>query len=207
MNLSGIREFHVDYYSKLVQKHGSTLGSVGQTSRSQRKRFEKIYEIGDWENKSVLDVGCGLASFYDFLKEKRVKANYTGVDVTPAMIQLAKESHPDIADKLKITDILTEEVSKMVDYVISVGALNLPIANENVSVMLKFIERMYSRCNVGIAISMTSSLTKKPNKNTFYYNPSRILDGVSSLCQNMRIDHTYLPHDFTLFCYKLDLYS
>jgi hypothetical protein len=60
---------------------------------------------------------------------------------------------------------------------------------------------------VGIAITMTSSLTRKPHPTTFYYNPLEILAGTFEFCSNVRLDHTYLPHDFALFCYKKATYD
>jgi len=54
---------------------------------------------------------------------------------------------------------------------------------------------------------MTSSLSKKKNNETFYYNPFEIGEYVSSFANNFRIEHSFLPHDFVLFVYKKDLYD
>jgi SAM-dependent methyltransferase len=192
----------------MVEKHGNSLGAVGLTEFSQKQRFEKMFEIGDWRGKSVLDVGCGLGHFYDFLDLKKASGDvdYTGFDISSAMIQYARENHPNIAEKFKVADFLTDTVSETFDYIIAGGILNLPLDGDNVDVTMKLIGKMYDTCNTGIAISMTSDYSRKQNEATFYYNPSEILDKVSAFCKNLRLDHSYMPHDFTLFCYKKDLY-
>ncbi|MCP5053423.1 MAG: hypothetical protein GY940_40030 [bacterium] len=69
------------------------------------------------------------------------------------------------------------------------------------------MRKMYQIANMGIAITMTSALTKKPNNDTFYYHPQDVLTKTYEFCTNVRLDHTYLPHDFTILCYKKDLYD
>jgi hypothetical protein len=54
---------------------------------------------------------------------------------------------------------------------------------------------------------MTSSLTLRPAEDTYYYDPAAVLRKIAGFCSNVRLDHTYLPHDFTVFCYTLDLYT
>ncbi|HLD14960.1 MAG TPA: class I SAM-dependent methyltransferase [Candidatus Nanoarchaeia archaeon] len=40
--------------------------------------------------KKVLDYGCGSALFYTYLRKKFPKMNYTGVDLSPDMLKVAK---------------------------------------------------------------------------------------------------------------------
>jgi len=69
------------------------------------------------------------------------------------------------------------------------------------------IKRMCDLSRIGFAISMTSALTRKPQNIIFYYNPADTAAEVTRHCQNVRLDHTYLPHDFTLVGNKKNLYD
>ena len=207
MEITEINENTIEYYSNLITEYGSDLKSVGQSEISQTKRFDKIIEIGDLNNKSILDVGCGLGSFFNFLMEKSIDAYYWGFDITPEMIRIAKKNHPEIEENYQVVDFLNEDITTKYDYVVSLGALNLPMSGRNISIAIEFINKMYNICNIGMAISMTSSFTKKPNNKTFYFEPNIIVEKVGKFCQNLKLDHSYLPHDFTLFCYKKGLYD
>src|SRR3990170_1002623 len=48
------------------------------------------------DGASVLDLGCGDARFYDYLKKKRHDIDYTGVDFCPEFIKLAKAKNPQL---------------------------------------------------------------------------------------------------------------
>jgi len=194
------------FYSDLAAKHGASLAGVGQTARSQTKRFAAILKIGDLEGRTLLDVGCGYGHLYTYLQNRRISVDYTGFDITPAMIEIARQANPEIADRFQLVDIMTEDLSGQYDYVVCNGALNVDWGN-NLSVMTRMIQRMYSLCGIGMAITMTSALTKRPTRGTYYFDPAEIVRRISPLCQNFILDHSYLPHDFALFAYKRNLYD
>jgi len=57
---------------------------------------------------------------------------------------------------------------------------------------------MFELTRIEIAVTMTSTLTKKAPKDTHYYDPSEILEHTAGFCQNVILDHTYLPQNFGL---------
>jgi ubiquinone/menaquinone biosynthesis C-methylase UbiE len=201
-------EKNLAYFSKTLEKFKDEHSAVAQSKTSHLKRFEKMLELGDFQGKSIIDVGCGIGGFYDFLQKKGIQCRYTGIDINDKMIARAQERLPDTAANFFVFDIIEEKLDKAFDYVISVGPLNLEFdSNLNMDMTKRLIDEMYRLAKIGSAISMTSAFTKKPTAGTFYYDPAKILSETSKFCANTRYDHTYLPHDFTLFCYKKDLYS
>lgn len=208
MNYDNVRKKNLDYFSKILEESENEHHAVGQSKLSQTKRFEKISELGDFNGKRLLDVGCGIGGFYRFLKEKGIVCDYFGIDINPGMIAAAKEKFPENKDKFFVFDILEEQMTETFDYVISVGPLNLKFeTNQNMDFTMRLMKEMVRLTIVGAAISMTSSFTRKPNEETFYYNPAVVLSETAKFCTNIKIDHTYLPHDFTIFCYKRNLYN
>jgi SAM-dependent methyltransferase len=201
-------EKNLDYFSKTLDEFKDEHLAVAQSEISHLKRFEKMLELGDFQGKSLLDVGCGIGGFYDFLRAKGIHCRYTGIDINEKMIAKARERLPEIVGNFLVFDIIEEKLDGNFDYVISVGPLNLKFdPGLNMEMTMKLIKKMFELADTGSAISMTSVLTKKPAAGTFYYDPAEILSETSKFCANVRYDHTYLPHDFTLFCYKKDLYS
>jgi SAM-dependent methyltransferase len=207
VDLESLRDFHIQYFSSQVALHGDDVASVGWTKHSQRKRFRKLLEIGDLASGSVLDIGCGQGGLYDFLVEACGAVDYWGFDITPGMIELARRRHPSIADRFQVHDILAKPVHRQFDYVVSIGPMNVPVPEGNVEPTMLLVRAMFEHCTNGIAISMTSSLTRRPSVGTYYYNPTTILERASEITPNVCLDHTYLPHDLMLFCYKADLYD
>lgn len=208
MDYKKVKEKNLTYFTGLLDESDDEHYVVAQSEISHRKRFEKILELGDFNNKTLLDVGCGIGGFFDFLKEKGINCDYTGVEINPRMIETAQEKHPDIKDKFFVFDIIEDNLNRQFDYVISNGPLNLKFASGmNMDMTMRLIQEMVKLAKIGIAITMTSGLTRKPHPETFYYHPREILAETVKFCANVRFDHTYLPHDFALFCYKKDLYD
>jgi len=201
-----VREANVATFSALARRWGATSAGVGYSDRSQAKRFEIISKVGDLQGKTVLDVGCGFGGFYDFLQKKGVGLDYTGFDITPAMVEMARKRWPLLSDRFIECDILVDDPKSQYDFVVSNGPLNLRFEN-NLEIMVRLIERMLKLSRIGMVITMTSALTKKPAESTYYYDPSEILRRVNAFCPNALVDHTYLPHDFAIFCYKRSLYD
>ena len=214
MNYDDIRKKNLDFFTKSLEESNDEHHAVGQSKLSQLKRFEKMLELGDFNGKRLLDVGCGLGGFYGFLREKCIACDYSGIDINPGMITAAKEKYPENQDKFFVFDILEKRMDEtfetldyVFDYVIAVGPLNLKFeTNHNLNFTIGLMKEMYRLAVTGSAISMTSSFTKKPNEETFYYDPAAVLSETAKFCTNVKIDHTYLPHDFAIFCYKRDLY-
>jgi len=208
VNYKKIKEQNIKFFSNTLKSSPNEHHSVAQSEISHLKRFEKILELGKFNNKRILDVGCGIGGFYGFLREQDIHTDYTGIDINEHMIDAAKKKYPELQNHFFVHDIIEKEMNETFDYIISVGPLNLKFeGSSNTDITMELIKKMYKMANIGIAISMTSSLTKRENKKTFYYDPVKILSRTFEFCKNVKFDHTYIPHDFVLFCYKKDLYD
>ena len=89
------------------------------------------------------------------------------------------------------------------DYITCIGILNLDFGgNTNIEMTKVLIKQLFKHAEIGFAISMTSSLSNKPSHDTFYFEAYDLVRFVSELTNNFTLSHSYLPNDFTLFCYK-----
>lgn len=198
----------IELHSRLMDQEIDEHRIVSQNERSHALRFSKIMELGDFNGKSILDVGCGLGAFYNLIKEKCIEADYFGIDINPRMIEKCKEKYPEIANHFLVHDIIVEDFVKKFDYIIVVGLINLDFGvNINNVMTEQLINQIHKHANIGYAVSMTSSLTRNPSTESYYYKPQEIISIISGICNNFKLDHTYMPHDFTVFCYKDDFYS
>jgi SAM-dependent methyltransferase len=207
-NYNSYKEKNNAFFDKLINDAADEHSAIGNSKASHEKRFLKILDIGDLRNKNVLDVGCGLGAFYSFLKLKNISVNYVGYDINEKMLTAASRNYPEIADKFKNVDVIENVIKDEFDYSISVGPLNLNMDKQtNYEITFKLLDSLFKLSKIGFALSMTSIMSRKKDDNTFYYDPSLIVNHISKYCNNYRIDHSYLPHDFTVFCYKDFFYN
>lgn len=94
---------------KIIEIYNETLEIYGYDQRALREfkgrqplRYEVLSEIGDLNNCSILDVGCGFGDIYAFLIKKGLNIKYTGYDINPNFIIIAKKGTPLLVLRLKI---------------------------------------------------------------------------------------------------------
>jgi SAM-dependent methyltransferase len=206
--LNKANEFSIRYHSDIMDQTDNEHKIVTQSERSHMKRFNAMLRLGDFNGKTVLDVGCGLGAFYNFLKHQGINADYYGVDINKRMVEGAKKHHPEIADRFSVFDIIAQDMGRQFDYVVAVGILNLNFGrNNNLELTARLSAQAHKHSRIGYAVGMTSALSRKPSPETYYYKPEEVLPLVTCNCSNFIFDHSYMPHDFTVHCYVGDFYG
>ena len=191
----------IEFYNQNVKKHKDDIKSVAWGSKeSQLKRFEILSQIADLEGQSVLDVGCGLGDFYGWLRNKYSDIRYTGIDITPSMIEIALKRFP--GTKFKVQNILElKKVRPTYDYVFASGIFNRRIPRHKHFIKDTII-RMFDLSKQGIAFNIMSTKADFMKKNEYYADPSKMLNFCTNLSRRFVLRHDYMPHDFTVYVYK-----
>lgn len=61
----------------------------------QKFTFSKLLDkIGSLKNKKVLEIGCGIGRWAKYLVEREPTIHYTGIDISPKMVEIAKKRVP-----------------------------------------------------------------------------------------------------------------
>ena len=190
--VDSVYSHYIDEYDK------NTVKCVGWLDGHENAliRFQKIYEAGIDENDSVLDVGCGVAHFYTYLKrDKGWNGKYLGVDPNKKAIDMIDEDintmHGTIED---LPDFMKY------DWVIANGVFNLGLREEH---SFWIIDNMISHANKGIIFNMLQAPYEDSKYEAYYqdYVKNKLLK-----YENDRIEiiEDYMDDDaeFTVYFYK-----
>src|SRR4051794_40336155 len=84
------------YYTQKVLKHGpSPQGVDWNSAESQEMRFSQLLRIVSVNQKcSINDYGCGYGRLLTFLQAGHYDVDYTGLEISEAMIAQARKLHP-----------------------------------------------------------------------------------------------------------------
>jgi SAM-dependent methyltransferase len=190
------------WYADKVRTYGYDHRGLGfRNKSSQEKRFEALLDLGDFDGSRVLDVGCGFGDFLAFLNERGVDPVYTGLDICEPMIERCMERFDPSIGRFLVGDALEHRPDEHYDYVIASGLFGLDSqgARERIRPTL---ERLFGWCRIGAAVNFLSTCSPNPVDGRIYVDPAKALEAGLTLTPAVRIDHTYLPNDFTLFVYK-----
>ena len=192
------------YWDRNAEKYGDSPKAFDWGSReSQNKRFDVLCDlVPRYEAFTLLDVGCGLGALWGWLATRFDRPfSYTGVDISPKMIQLAQEKHPNLI--FKVHD-MAEPLEERYDYVLLSGTLNKRIAEEEEQTAWarRVIRNCWDAAEKGLAYNMLSTYADHTAPDDYQYNPCKILRYAMSLSRWAKLDHTYMPHDFTVYLWR-----
>jgi ubiquinone/menaquinone biosynthesis C-methylase UbiE len=188
-------------YSRLLSRYHLECRALDWGSReSQELRFAILCQIGPLSGSSVLDVGCGLADFYHYLQAQGIEVEYTGYDLTPAMIDAARRRFPKI--RLEVRDLMaTADTSSRFDYVVASGIFYLRRI-EPQAYLETMVRQMFGLCRRGVAFNTLSAAASRQQSGEFYAQPGETLTRCLKITPRVVLRHDYLPHDFTVYLYR-----
>ena len=189
------------WYEDKVRTYGFDHRGLGFRSRSsQVKRFEALLELGDLDGRRVLDVGCGFGDLLAFLQERGIEPIYTGIDVCEPMVRRCIERF-GTQGRFEVADVLEYEPKQTFDYVIASGLFGLDADGVRERI-LPSLERMVGWARIGAAVNFLSAAYPTPAENRIYVEPGKAMEAALTLAPAVRLDHSYLPNDFTLYLYR-----
>jgi len=171
---------------------------VGWSSEfSKNIRFEVLCRIGNLNNRSILDVGCGFGDLYTLLARHYHSFSYQGVDINPNMIEAARVRYPEV---LFLTMDFGEYQGQKFDYVLASGALSFKVSDYK-HLYFGYIEKMFALANLGVAFNMLNADYHRDDDTFATYSIPEVHEFCSSLTKNISVSRDYLQHDFTLYIY------
>jgi len=187
------------YYSKLFEQYGYDPKSIGWGLRGGKLslRFETLLQIGQISGCSILDVGCGFGDLYGFLKFKKIKTKYFGVEINPKLVEVGKKIYPKA--KLEVRDIEKKPFNKKFDWVLASGITSHASTYPHIEGVLR---AMFRSCKQGVAMNFVSDLVDYRTKGLFYSSPEKIFTIAKSLSNRIVLRHDYMSYEFTIYIYK-----
>ena len=223
---SAIEHMNKHYLKKSA--HGELYKFWGSKD-AQLLRFKLLFEIGDLDNRSVLDVGCGLGEFYHFCKEKGASLiEYVGIDINSEIVAQANENFPElnllcmditkntfevngfdyvVASPKFIQFSMSMDITKNTfevngfDYVAASGLFNFECTNWNERVQF-IIGECYKISRLGVAVNFLRFRKENRNPIAHYVRYDDILKIVELHTNRFMLRADYKKNDFTVYMYK-----
>ncbi|CAG0969883.1 MAG: class I SAM-dependent methyltransferase [Candidatus Methanoperedens sp.] len=196
------KDLIVKRYHDRLDKYGYDIRALASGVKDRQLiRFKIMSEVGELNNHSILDLGCGFADFYQYLKNGGINVDYTGYDIYPDFIHICRNKFPEA--RFEIKDIQTDTIHQKFDYVISTQTFNNRLLYDNNEYLIKdIIRKAYDLSNIGVAIDMLTSYVDYKEDNLFYYNPEDVFKFCKSITKRVTLRHDYPLFEFTVYLYK-----
>lgn len=182
-----------EFYKESITKYGISAQGVHWNSQtSQYKRFEILTQFikDDIHTSLVLDVGCGMGEYYNYLMDRDLKPEaYLGIDCEEDMINIAQKRYPHT--NFKLQNVLTDTLLAS-DYYVCSGAMNILEVDE----FFIFIKKCFEKSSNGFAFNFL--------KNDSYnkIRKEEVINFCKELTSNIQTKDNYLENDFSIFLKK-----
>lgn len=195
------KEYVISFFDRELQMHGDRPQAVRWSPEGQVLHYECLLDIDeDIEGSRVLDYGCGKGDFYHFLKDRGISVDYTGFDINPNLISLAKRKYPGA--RFRVFDIETDELDGEFDYIFLCGVFNLKLKDLDKTIT-SVLKKLFTHCRKALAFNALSS--EDPRKSVeLNYLATEEMAGFArkELSSNVSFARERIPYDFTMFVKK-----
>lgn len=187
------------YYDQLVNQYGHSPRACDYGNPlSQQTKFRTLSEVMDLTGKTILDVGCGMGDYADYLTGRFRDFTYSGIDISPKMVETARQAHPSldiqmgniIKDAMGRFDVIT---ANGIFYLLGPGAPTL---------MKEMVARMYALSIRAVAFNSLSSWAHDKEEGEFYADPLETTEFCRQLTPWVVLRHDYHPRDFSVYLYR-----
>ncbi len=199
-----------NYYEKTLLKHKEGHKAVNWNSKSsQYLRFKKICEVGNLQNKKILDVGCGLGHLVNYLNINKKKVDYIGIDISQKMISKARRLESK-NKKFYCKDILKIKKSDLkllhADYVVNCGLFTVKDdfnSKEWWMIIQKILKNMYKLSKIGIAFNLMKFNVDYKDKHLHYQSIDKLIFFLEkNISKKIIIKNDYNLWEYTCLVYK-----
>lgn len=197
-----LASFHSE---KLAEFGVNPKGAGWNGEPAQATRFQQLAGLIRHESGfSLNDLGCGYGALLDWLRPRFGAFDYTGYDVSDAMVEAARARH---AGDDRARFVLSSELQPA-DYSIASGIFSLRVGRSDEEWMAyveSVLDGLDRNSRHGFAFNSLTvySDADKMRDELFYADPCRLFD----LCKrrysrNVALLHDYELYDFTILVRK-----
>lgn len=196
------KERIIERYNQRLAIYGDDIRSLASGTEERRRiRFEILYEVGIEEGSNILDLGCGFGDFYGYLQAIGIKnINYTGYDINPQLIEIARQKYP--AAQFEVKDIQIDQFPEF-DFIVSTSAFNLKLESQNnYEFVTEILNTCYKHSRIAVAIDFLTSYVDFESAEGFHYSPERIFAIAKCITKRVCLRHDYPLYEFCIYLYK-----
>jgi len=168
------------------------------------RQLEKLF--AEDRSFSINDIGCGYGALYSFLDGRYGDLDYYGCDISPAMVQAARET---VGDRPNAAFTMEAEPSRLADYGVASGIFNVRLnrtTQEWGEYLLEMLDAVDRTSRRGFAFNCLTSYSdaERMRDDLFYADPLAVFDTCKRrYARDVALLHDYGLYEFTILVRKV----
>jgi ubiquinone/menaquinone biosynthesis C-methylase UbiE len=192
----------IDRYVARLNQHGDDLRTLNVGDVEKYHRQHAVHAaIGPLAGSTVLDVGCGLGHFYEYLRRRCDTVRYVGYDMVEKFIAANREKFPQAT--FRVADVTRDPIPDRCDYAVMCQVFNNRYKNsDNLEIVRAVLAKTFEHADKAVSVDMLSTYVSYRDEHLYYYSPEEMFSFARTLTPYVSLLHGYLPHHFTLQLFK-----
>ncbi|MBY0493504.1 MAG: class I SAM-dependent methyltransferase [Cyanobacteria bacterium] len=189
-----------DYWDARAREKSDDCERIESGRKGQRLRFESFLRSHDLRGRSVLDIGCGVGDFLERLTAHGADSGYQGIDLSPEMIQRARERFPNGA--FEVGEAAT--IGRRYDYTVAFAIHNVKVEGGR-QILERSLRDQFAIADVAAHISLLTDRYAGFAPHIQAWRAEELLTLALSITPYVALRHDYLPNDFSVTLYRRPL--
>lgn len=205
----------VRHYEACFEKFGDSARGVDWPSESCAKLRHSVMDgiMGPLDLSrpknlvSVLDYGCGLGHFYEYLERGKRPIRFTGVDASSAFVNHCRSKFKGV--EFFVGDILEAPLKlprKFYDFVVLNGVMTEKrelTQKQMLKLFKSLVTRLFPLCKQGLAFNVMSAHVDWKRKDLFHLDFDIMADFLTrEVSRHFQIRHDYGLYEYTVYVYR-----
>ena len=178
-----------EYVEGFIGSGPIALNDINKTLESSGKSLRDFQHI--------LDFGCGIADLYPYIKDRGLNVEYTGIDIMPLFIKMAKDRY---GDEIKILNTNVLYFLEKFDWVFASGVFSIGF---DVNQLIEHITHFVKISNKGVCFNLLDK-DKFEGDVQVSFLQNEIINTIKNKFPelNLTVVNTYSVDDFTIILKK-----
>jgi SAM-dependent methyltransferase len=191
------------HYDALVDRYGHDHRACDWGRlESQTIRFDVLSAALPLAGATVLDVGCGFADLAPYLGERFEGVRYTGIDLSPRMVERARRLHPGLPIHVaNVLDLASGGTDFISDFVVASGIFAF-LGLDAPALARRLIDAMFALSRRALAFNSLSAWAAERSEGEYYADPLETAAYCRTLTPRLLVRTDYHPRDFTVALYR-----
>jgi SAM-dependent methyltransferase len=197
----------VDRYTRRFEEFGVDLRALNPGSVQHYRLQQEVHAAaGPMNGKTVLDVGCGLAHYYEYLLDRGFDVDYIGYDIVPGFIQSNRKTFREA--RFEVRDVSREGITHEADYIVMCQVFNNRYKDgSNADVAKAALSTAFASARICVSVDMLSKYVNYEEPHLYYFSPEEMFAHAKTLSPFVQLRHDYLPFHFTILLYQSPIHS